>query len=79
MDDVNKYEDKRLRVPGEVEEHIDPRAFILESGGIFDDEVTVIQTEGVEGLDPSLLREDSDIVVTGKVRTLTVYDVEREY
>lgn len=79
VDNAGKYVDKRITVAGEVEEWLDPRTFVLESGGIFMDEVTVIMPKGAKGLDPALLREDSDIRVTGTVRSASAVDIEREF
>jgi uncharacterized protein YdeI (BOF family) len=77
-DNMNRYRDQRVAVRGEIEEYLGPSSFVLESGGIFDDEITVIIPENVQGIDPNMLREDSDIVVHGAVRQMTQVEIERE-
>lgn len=79
LDNIGGYANDRVAVSGEIEEHIDPRSFVLESGGLFNDEITVIMPAGAEGLDPTLLREDSDVVVIGTLRTVPVVEIEREF
>ncbi|MCW8193391.1 hypothetical protein F6455_01160 [Proteobacteria bacterium 005FR1] len=78
LDNAGKYVNERITVPGEVEELLDPRTFVLESGGIFMDEVTVVVPKGTKGFNPALLREDSDIRVTGTVRQASAVDIEQE-
>lgn len=73
LDNVAYYADKKVQVPGEVEE-INGRAFILESGGVFNDEIVVVMPEtGMR------VTEDVDVTVSGTVRTIGLVEVEREY
>jgi hypothetical protein len=69
---------ERVAVRGEIEEYLGPGSFVLESGGIFDDEITVVVPQDVKGLDPVMLREDNDVVVSGMVRAMSKIDIERE-
>jgi hypothetical protein len=51
---------------------------VLESGGIFNDEILVIVPNNARGLKAQQLRDDANIAVTGTVRSMTVVEVERE-
>lgn len=73
LDNVAYYADKKVQVSGEVEE-IDGRAFILESGGVFNDEIVVVISEA-----SMRVMEDTDVTVSGTVRTISFVEVEREY
>lgn len=77
LDNVARYDGKKIRVSGEVEE-IDERAFILESGGIFNDEIVVVIPErGVTVTER--ITEEEHATVTGMVHTISLVEVEREY
>lgn len=73
LDNVAYYNGKKVQVSGEVEE-IDGRAFILESGGVFNDEIVVV----ISGASMRVM-EDEDVTVSGTVRTISFVEVEREY
>jgi hypothetical protein len=77
-DDVARYVGQRVSVAGEIQEWLDPRSFVLESGGILDDEIAVVVPRDAKGIDPSTLAEDADVVVSGTVRQATLVDIERE-
>lgn len=77
-DEPTRYVGQRVSVAGELQEWLDARAFVLESGGIFDDEMTVIVPKDAKGMSPRELPEDADIVVTGTVRSTTLVEIERE-
>lgn len=74
LDDVARYNGQKVQVSGEVEKIIDPKAFVLESGGLFNDEIVVLQPQGKLNV-----KDDSEVTVTGTVRTVGLVDVEREY
>jgi hypothetical protein len=74
LDNVAEYDGRRVQVSGEVEKIIDTRSFILEGGGIFNDEIIVFIPE--KGM---IVTEDSDVTVTGVVRTVGFVEIEREY
>lgn len=85
LDDVEELQDniqafigQRVRVPGEVEDVLGPRSFVLESGGIFDDEIVVVIPARAQGMDPALMRQDTQVTVTGTVRSSPIIDIERE-
>lgn len=75
---ISQYLGQQVSVAGEVEEKYGPRSFILESGGLFNDEILVVVPRDAQGLKAQQLQEDADIIVTGTVRSMTVIDVERE-
>jgi hypothetical protein len=74
LDDVEQYDGRRIQVSGEVEEKIDDHSFILESGGFFNDEIPVLMPEK-----SMAIKEDSDVTVTGVVRTDDIDEIGREY
>ncbi|QBQ56435.1 hypothetical protein E3U44_03555 [Nitrosococcus wardiae] len=78
LDDVLRYDGKKVRVSGEVEELIDQHSFILESGGLFNDEMVVLIPEGNMKAH-ARVTEDSKVTVTGTVRAVGLVEVEREY
>lgn len=75
---IDQYLGKKISVAGEIEDKEGPRSFVLESGGIFNDEILVVVPNNARGLNPQQLQDDADIVVSGTVRAMTVMDVERE-
>lgn len=77
-DDITSRTNKKVTVAGEISEFLDARSFVLESGGIFDDEITVVLPKDLKGLQPQNLREEADVVVTGTVRELPVVEARRE-
>lgn len=77
-DNISRYIGQKVTVAGEIENKIDARSFVLESGGIFDDEIVVLVPQKSQGLKPMRLNEDANIVVTGTVRSLPVVEVERQ-
>ncbi|EDZ65450.1 hypothetical protein NOC27_2130 [Nitrosococcus oceani AFC27] len=74
LDNVVRYDGKKVSVSGEVEEVIDEKAFILESGGLFEDEMVVLKPAG-----NLMVKEDYEVTVTGTVRAVALVDIEREY
>lgn len=77
-DKIAQHAGKQVSVAGEIEDWLDARTFVLESGGLFNDEIAVIVPPNVKGLDVQRLREDADIVVSGTVRSVPVIELERE-
>jgi len=77
-DELARYAGQRVSVEGEVEEWLDPRSFVLEGGGLFNDEIAVVIPPNAQGLDPQRLREDADIVVSGTVRATPLIELQRE-
>jgi len=78
-DDLSKYSGQVVRVSGKVEDKIDSRSIVLESGGIFNDEIVVISGPKVKGTNIGTLKEDAKVVVTGTVVMKTVTDFQKEY
>ncbi|ADJ29392.1 conserved hypothetical protein [Nitrosococcus watsonii C-113] len=74
LDNIERYDGQKVTVSGEVEERIDKKAFILESGGLFNDEIVVVMPKGNLNV-----QEDDEVTVTGTVRAVKFVDVEREY
>ncbi|EDZ65767.1 hypothetical protein NOC27_2447 [Nitrosococcus oceani AFC27] len=74
LDNIERYDGQKVTVSGEVEERIDKRSFILESGGLFNDEIVVVMPKGNLNV-----QEDDEVAVTGKVRAVKFVDIEREY
>ncbi|WNG35417.1 hypothetical protein F0U61_18385 [Archangium violaceum] len=77
-DNIAQHSGKQVSVAGEIEEWLDARSFVLESGGLFNDEIAVIVPPNAKGLDAQRLREDADIVVSGTVRSVPLVELERE-
>jgi hypothetical protein len=77
-DDLNKYSGQRVQVSGEVEDKIDARSIVLESGGTFNDEIVVVAGPNLKG-DLASLQEDTDVTVTGTIVLKPVADVRRDY
>ena len=74
LDNVARYNNQKVKVSGEVEEVIDRQAFILESGGLFNDEIVVLIPKN-----NMRVEEDSEVTVTGTVRAVGLVEIEREY
>lgn len=51
---------------------------MLEGAGPANDEILVLVPERAEGLRPSQLEEETEVVVSGKPRTLSLSEIERE-
>ncbi|QRK04762.1 hypothetical protein JQX13_31640 [Archangium violaceum] len=77
-DNIAQHSGKQVSVAGEIEEWLDARSFVLESGGLFNDEIAVIVPPNAKGVDAQRLREDADIVVSGTVRSVPLVELERE-
>lgn len=77
-DDLKAFSNKKVKVVGEVKDLIDAKAFVLESGGIFNDEIVVVGDLGLKPRPISDLKEDQKIEVTGILRTTTIVDLKKE-
>lgn len=78
-DDLNKYSGKVVRVSGKIEDRIDSTSVVLESGGIFNDEIIVINGPNLKGTNVNSLKENAKVVVTGTVVMKPLADFRREY
>lgn len=68
---------QKVRVAGEVDDFLGPRTFVLESGGILDDEIAVVIPQNVQ-TELAAVRDDAELIVTGTVRRIGVVELERE-
>lgn len=78
-DDIKKYDGKTVRVKGEVEDKIDTRSVVIESGGVIDDEIVVIGGPNLKGQQIADLVEDSEVVVTGTVVSKPMAEIRKQY
>lgn len=74
LKNLEHLDGQKVTVSGEVEERIDQTSFILESGGIFNDEIVVVMPKGKLNI-----QEDDEVTVTGTVRSAKFVDIESEY
>jgi hypothetical protein len=77
-DKMVMFHDQQVSVTGEVKDKLDARSFVLESGGILDDEIIVITSPKTRGLRLADLREDAEVVVTGTVRNVPLVEIQQE-
>src|SRR5690606_397790 len=73
MDKIDQYSDTKISVSGEVEE-VDQNAFILEGGGLFNDEVVVLFGKNMNADQKLLISEDKDVLVEGQIKKGRVAD-----
>ncbi len=78
MDNIAKHDHAKVSVKGEVKDLITPGAFVLESGGIFDDEIVVVLPKQIRDANVNKIREDADLVVNGTIRRVPVVTIQRE-
>jgi hypothetical protein len=77
-DDPARYVGKRVTLTGEIDEVHSNQAFELEGHGwIFDDEVLVVTRTPVR-LGAAQLSDDLEVRVSGIVRKMSPYEIERE-
>lgn len=69
---------RTVTVVGEVEEELHERAFMLESGGLFDDEIIVLVPPQAKRAGV-VIQDDEKLEVVGTVRAVRVVDIERDY
>lgn len=78
LDNVARYNGQKVIVSGKVEKRLTQKAFLLESGGLFDNaiynEIVVLIPEG-----DLQVREGRSVTVTGTVRVKDPGEAEREY
>lgn len=75
---AERYAGQKVAVAGEIQDRVGGASFVLESGGIVNDEILVAVRKDAQGLEPSELAEDTDVVVTGTLRRVPVIEIERE-
>ncbi len=78
VDNVKQLEGQKVSVPGEVKQLLNPRAFVLESGGIINDEIVVLVPKKLDEQQVMSIKDDADLAVTGVVRNVPLIEVRRE-
>lgn len=78
-DDLGKFSGKVVRVKGQIQDKLDARAVILESGGIFNDEIVVLTGPNLKGPQVNALNENTEVVVTGTLFTKPLAELKRTY
>jgi len=75
--DSNQYSDKTVKVSGEVNKKIDKNSFVLESGGLINNEIVVLMSpEAKKKAD--MVKEDEDLTVTGTLRNVGISEIRKE-
>jgi hypothetical protein len=78
MDKVEMYDNKTVTVPGEVDHLIDPKSFVLESGGLLNDEIVVVMSKSLSDAQKQMAVDDANVIVTGKIRRVSAADLRKE-
>lgn len=66
--DIEDYLGQRVTVRGNVQEILGPSRFVVAGGELLNDEIAVVVPEHAQWVDPTLLRQDADVIVTGTVQ-----------
>jgi len=77
-DDIKKFSGKSVTVSGEIEDKIDSKTVVLESGGVFNDEIVVIAGPNFKG-NFANLQEDATVMVTGTVVVRPIAEIRTQY
>lgn len=77
MDNVEAYTGQLISVAGEVEK-VDSHSFVLESGGIIDDEVIVLFDKDISEREKRLVKDGAKLIVEGKVKQGNVLQTEKD-
>lgn len=78
---ISNYDNKKVKVTGEIKDKLDKRSFVLEGGGIMNDEIVVVVDPKVQGqktANVDKLKENAKIEVTGTVKAVPVASVREE-
>ena len=75
---IENYRGKRVTVSGEVKRILSPRAFVLESGGLINDDLVGVMPKAVDSTQSALVRDDANLVVTGKLHRGTATEVQTD-
>lgn len=78
-DDLPRYRGKRVVVTGEVEDKVDSKSMVIESGGIFNDELLVVAGPMLKESDLARFQENHEVKVSGTVRMMTAEQAKKEY
>jgi hypothetical protein len=76
-DQILQFNNKRVTVKGDLETK-GTKSFILESGGLINDEIVVIGDKNIQNK-LKQYGDDAQVRVTGTVRNISVVDVEKQY
>jgi hypothetical protein len=75
LNNIARYDGKEIQVSGKVDKIIDDHSFILESGGLFNNEIVVITPKN----NMEVTESNSPATVTGSLRTVGLIETERYY
>jgi hypothetical protein len=78
-DDLPQYKNKKVTVSGHVDNMIDSKSMILESGGIFDNEILVVAGPSIKDVDMEKIHEKSDVKITGMLRIMNAAQAKKEF
>lgn len=77
-DDITKLNNKKVTVTGKVDNKIDPKAIVIQGGGLLNDQL-IVYGPRLNQQTLASLKEDSKVKVTGTVRTMSGADFRREF
>jgi hypothetical protein len=75
LDNIVRYNGKKIQVSGKVDKILDDHSFILESGGIFNNEIVVIVPKN----NIKVKENESPVTVTGTLSTADLIETETYY
>jgi hypothetical protein len=75
LDNIVRYNGKKIQVSGKVDKVIDAHSFILESGGVFNNEIVVIVPKN----NRKVTENNAPATVTGSLRTADLIETETYY
>lgn len=75
---LDKLLDKRITISGEIIRILDGRAIIIESGGVFNNEIPVVFTRNVQLRDLKSLACGQRQKIIGTVRRASLADIQKE-
>lgn len=76
---LDLYKNKMVAVHGEVDDKVNERAFLLESGGLINDELVVIASDKIPADQLAAIKEDSEVQVKGTVKVMSLADAKKEF
>jgi hypothetical protein len=75
LNNIARYDGQKIQVSGKVDKKIDNHSFILESGGLFNNEIVVIVPKN----NMTVTEGNSPVTVTGTLRTADIFEIETYY
>lgn len=76
---LDLYKNKMVTVHGEIDDKINDRAFLLESGGLINDELVVVASDKLDPSQLQAIKEDSEVQVKGTVKVMSLNDAKKEF